>query len=65
MSTLTALKLPPRLATKLAAMPRLGWVLLAVLAFRLVLNVPALVGANLLSNQGGVPPRIALQLSQR
>jgi hypothetical protein len=59
MSALIALKLPTRLArlaNKLASVPRLGWVLLAVLAFRLVLNVPALVGANMLPNQGGLPP---------
>ena len=49
--------LPPRrIANRLAAWPRLGVVLLAVLAFRLALNVPALVGVNAIPNVGGVPP---------
>ena len=56
MSALTSLKLPASIANRLAVMPRLGFVLLAVLVFRLALNVPALVGANALPNSGGVPP---------
>jgi Mannosyltransferase (PIG-V) len=56
MSALTSIKLPASIANRLAAMPRLGVVLLAVLVFRLALNVPALVGANALPNSGGVPP---------
>jgi hypothetical protein len=59
MNALTAIKLPPRftkLANRLTTIPKLGWVLLAVLAFRLVLNVPALIGANALPNSDGVPP---------
>jgi Mannosyltransferase (PIG-V) len=56
MSALTSLKLPASIANRLAAMPRLGVVLLAVLVFRLALNLPALIGANALPSSGGVPP---------
>ena len=59
MNAFITIRLPTALHNRLISIPKLGVLLLVVLAFRLALNVPALIGANALPNSGGVPPGLA------